>query len=130
MTNGFLKPARIDALKGAEILFYPTAIGTLKMRFQSDGDWHDAWKTIQRAHAIANGIHVAAVNRVGVEGQLSFGAAHSYATPSAPCLRKQAARKRKLWLLKWTLQKTSRFRRAGVSFEIGDLTLTTLVEDT
>ncbi len=61
--------ARLTALQGADILFYPTAIG-----------WHpaekavygaaqvDAWKTIQRSHAIANGIYVAAVNRVGFEG--------------------------------------------------------------
>ncbi len=68
----FPEPARIDALKGAEILFYPTAIGTIQGEVSSDGDWHDAWKTVQRAHAIANGIHVAAVNRVGAEGQLKF----------------------------------------------------------
>jgi agmatine deiminase len=68
----FPEPARINALKGAEILFYPTAIGTIKGEDSSDGDWHDAWKTVQRGHAIANGIHVAAVNRVGVEGELEF----------------------------------------------------------
>lgn len=68
----FPEPARINALKGAEIIFYPTAIGWIKGYTSSDGDWHDAWKTVQRAHAIANGIHVAAVNRVGEEGQLKF----------------------------------------------------------
>jgi agmatine deiminase len=68
----FPEPARINALKGAEIIFYPTAIGWIKGHSSSDGDWHDAWKTVQRAHAIANGIHVAAVNRVGEEGQLKF----------------------------------------------------------
>ncbi|MGA2524224.1 MAG: carbon-nitrogen hydrolase [Candidatus Bathyarchaeia archaeon] len=68
----FPEPARINALKGAEIIFYPTAIGYVEGDDQSDGDWHDAWKTVQRGHAIANGIHVAAVNRVGVEGQLNF----------------------------------------------------------
>ena len=68
----FPEPARINALKGAEIIFYPTAIGWIKGHTSSDGDWHDAWKTVQRAHAIANGIHVAAVNRVGEEGQLKF----------------------------------------------------------
>jgi agmatine deiminase len=68
----FPEPARINALKGAEIIFYPTAIGYVKGYTSEDGDWHDAWKTIQRAHAIANGIHVAAVNRVGEEGQLEF----------------------------------------------------------
>ena len=68
----FPEPARINALKGAEIIFYPTAIGYVKGHTSEDGDWHDAWKTVQRAHAIANGIHVAAVNRVGEEGELEF----------------------------------------------------------
>lgn len=68
----FPEAARITALKGAEIIFYPTAIGYVKGEDSSDGDWHDAWKTVQRGHAIANGIHIAAVNRVGVEGQLNF----------------------------------------------------------
>jgi agmatine deiminase len=68
----FPEPARINALKGAEIIFYPTAIGWIKGYTSSDGDWHDAWKTVQRAHAIMNGVHVAAVNRVGEEGQLKF----------------------------------------------------------
>ncbi|MGA2385292.1 MAG: carbon-nitrogen hydrolase [Candidatus Bathyarchaeia archaeon] len=68
----FPEPARINALMGAEIIFYPTAIGYVKGESLSDGDWKDAWKTVQRAHAIANGVHVAAVNRVGEEGQLQF----------------------------------------------------------
>ncbi|MGA2680868.1 MAG: carbon-nitrogen hydrolase [Candidatus Bathyarchaeia archaeon] len=68
----FPEPARINALKGAEILFYPTAIGYIKGEGSSGGDWHDAWKTVQRGHAISNGIHVAAANRVGAEGQLEF----------------------------------------------------------
>ena len=68
----FPEPARINTLKGAEILFYPTAIGYVKGYTSEDGDWQDAWKTVQRAHAIANGIHVAAVNRVGEEDELEF----------------------------------------------------------
>jgi agmatine deiminase len=68
----FPEPARINTLKGADIIFYPTAIGYVKGYTSADGDWHDAWKTVQRAHAIANGIHVAAVNRVGEEGELEF----------------------------------------------------------
>jgi agmatine deiminase len=68
----FPEAARINALKGAEIIFYPTAIGYIKGYNSSDGDWHDAWRTVQRAHAIANGVHIAAVNRVGKEGQLNF----------------------------------------------------------
>jgi N-carbamoylputrescine amidase len=60
--------ARLTALQGAEILFYPTAIGCLPMDKGAYGDaQRDAWKTIQRSHAIANGVFVASVNRVGHE---------------------------------------------------------------
>ena len=61
--------ARIAALGGAQILFYPTAIGWHPSEKQQYGAaQHDAWRTIQRSHAIANGVYVAAVNRVGFEG--------------------------------------------------------------
>ena len=63
----FPEAARINTLKGAEIIFYPTAIGYIKGHTSSDGDWHDAWKTVQRAHAIATG-PCAAVNRVAGGG--------------------------------------------------------------
>jgi len=69
----FPEAARIVALKGADIIFYPTAIGWIKGEgMPPEGDWHDAWETVQRGHAIANGVHVAAVNRVGQEGDLIF----------------------------------------------------------
>ncbi|MSV36111.1 MAG: carbon-nitrogen hydrolase [Bryobacterales bacterium] len=61
--------ARIAALGGANILFYPTAIGWHPAeKAQYGAAQLDAWRTIQRSHAIANGIYVAAVNRVGYEG--------------------------------------------------------------
>jgi N-carbamoylputrescine amidase len=61
--------ARLAALTGAQVLFYPTAIGWHPAEKAEFGAaQHDAWRTIQRAHAIANGIYVAAVNRVGFEG--------------------------------------------------------------
>jgi N-carbamoylputrescine amidase len=61
--------ARLAALTGASILFYPTAIGWHPAEKTEYGEaQHDAWKTIQRSHAIANGIYVAAVNRIGFEG--------------------------------------------------------------
>jgi N-carbamoylputrescine amidase len=60
--------ARITALQGAEVLFYPTAIGWHPAEKEEFGAaQYDAWQTIQRAHAIANGVYVAGVNRVGVE---------------------------------------------------------------
>ena len=60
--------ARLTALNGAEVLFYPTAIGWHPAEKAEFGAaQYDAWQTIQRAHAIANGCYVAAVNRVGME---------------------------------------------------------------
>lgn len=69
----FPEAARAVALNGADIIFYPTAIGWIRgEKIASEGDWRDAWLTVQRGHAIANGVHVAAVNRVGQEGDLTF----------------------------------------------------------
>jgi len=60
--------ARLTALKGAEVLFYPTAIGWHPAEKDEFGSaQYEAWQTIQRAHAIANGVYVAGVNRVGHE---------------------------------------------------------------
>ena len=60
--------ARLTALKGAQVLFYPTAIGWHPAEKADFGPaQHDAWRTIQRAHAIANGVYVAVVNRTGYE---------------------------------------------------------------
>ncbi|MGA9040875.1 MAG: carbon-nitrogen hydrolase [Terriglobales bacterium] len=60
--------ARITALQGAHLIFYPTAIGWHPAEKAEFGKaQHDAWRTIQRAHAIANGVYVAVVNRVGTE---------------------------------------------------------------
>lgn len=60
--------ARLTAMQGAEILFYPTAIGWHPSEKDEYGtNQHGAWETIQRSHAVANGCYVAAVNRIGVE---------------------------------------------------------------
>jgi N-carbamoylputrescine amidase len=69
----FPEAARITALAGAEIIFYPTAIGWLPSAPDSLNRTElSAWKTIQRAHGIANGVFVAAVNRVGREKNIDF----------------------------------------------------------
>ena len=66
--------ARLTAIQGANILFYPTAIGWHPSEKDQYGAMQlDAWQTIQRAHAIANGVYVAAVNRVGYEGPAENG---------------------------------------------------------
>lgn len=79
----FPEAARLTALSGAQLLFYPSAIGW------HDGEppevaraQHDAWETVQRSHAIANGVYVAAVNRVGREGAVTFWGASFVAAPS------------------------------------------------
>ncbi len=65
--------ARLTALRGAEMLFYPTAIGWYHGETPADRkQQQEAWQTIQRAHAIANGVFVVAINRIGVEGDLKF----------------------------------------------------------
>ncbi|MGQ0534627.1 MAG: carbon-nitrogen hydrolase [Methanobacteriota archaeon] len=65
--------ARATALQGADILVYPTAIGAHRREAPGAPEKQlEAWKTIQRAHAIANGVFVAAVNRVGREDDLTF----------------------------------------------------------
>jgi N-carbamoylputrescine amidase len=78
--------ARISALAGANVLFYPTAIGWHPAEKAEFGAQQlDAWRTIQRAHAIANGVYVVAVNRVGFEGppdkQLEFWGSSFVADP-------------------------------------------------
>lgn len=65
--------ARLAALAGAEIIFYPTAIGWLPDEKAELGEaQHTAWETVQRGHAVANGCYVAAVNRTGTEGETEF----------------------------------------------------------
>lgn len=68
----FPEAARAVALMGAEIAFYPTAIGTVRGISQAEGSWQSAWENAMRGHAIANGMAVAAVNRCGTEGRMDF----------------------------------------------------------
>lgn len=65
--------ARITSLMGAEMLFYPTAIGWHKSQDeQTNQEQHQAWQTIQTSHAVANGVPVISVNRTGWEGDMQF----------------------------------------------------------
>ena len=85
--------ARLTAMSGAEILFYPTAIGWLPPEKAEFGErQHGAWETIQRSHAIANGVYVASVNRVGFEpsaiGGLEFWGGSLVADPNGRLLAK------------------------------------------
>lgn len=69
----FPEAARLTAMKGADILFYPTAIGWIPGEKEKYGQsQYSAWQTMIRSHAIANGLFVAASNRVGREGEIEF----------------------------------------------------------
>jgi N-carbamoylputrescine amidase len=69
----FPEGARSAALSGAQILIYPTAIGWIPNEPKLiAGQQRDAWELIQRSHAVANGVYVASVNRVGREGRIKF----------------------------------------------------------
>jgi N-carbamoylputrescine amidase len=78
----FPEAARLTALSGAQILFYPTAIGWhLAESADERQAQHQAWELIQRSHAVANGVYVVAVNRVGTEGGLQFWGASFVSDP-------------------------------------------------
>lgn len=68
----FPEAARLTALSGAEILFYPTAIGWKAKKSRESKTYQMSWETVQRGHAIANGVYVAAANRVGREGEFLY----------------------------------------------------------
>ncbi|MFM9069422.1 MAG: carbon-nitrogen hydrolase [Planctomycetota bacterium] len=81
--------ARLTALHGAEVIFYPTAIGWLpEERAQYGASQHQAWETMMRSHSIANGVYVAAANRVGREGDIEFWGASFVSDPYGNVLQR------------------------------------------
>ena len=85
----FPEAARLTALAGAEIIFYPTAIGWLdKEPAKVRQAQRAAWETLQRSHAVANGVFVAAINRIGQEGKIRFWGNSFAADPSGQVLAK------------------------------------------
>jgi agmatine deiminase len=126
----FPEPARVNVLKGADIIFYPTAIGTVRGYTSPDGDWHDAWKTVQRGHAIANGVYVAAVNRVGEEGQLEFWGSSFVCDSFGKVLGEASRTKEEVLIVKVDLSKNRSIREGWGFFENRRPdTYRTLVED-
>lgn len=74
--------ARITALMGAEVLFFPTAIGwDVSQDEATNAEQYGGWQTIQRGHAVANGLHVVSVNRTGLEGNMQFWGGSFIANP-------------------------------------------------
>jgi len=108
--------ARLTSLLGANILFYPTAIGWHPAEKSEHGAGQlDAWRTIQRAHAIANGIFVAAVNRTGYEGTpdsgLEFWGNSFLADPFGQVLATASAEKEETLVVECDTQRIEETRR-------------------
>lgn len=106
----FPEAARICTLQGAEIIFYPTAIGRIHDHPPDDGDWENAWETVQRGHAIANGVHVAAVNRVGSEARLQFFGGSFVCDAFGRVLQKAGSHKEEILIVEADLSQNQRVR--------------------
>ena len=105
--------SRITALMGAEILFYPTAIGWATSQDEATNDeQYGAWQTIQRSHAVANGVHVVSVNRVGFEqnGAMKFWGGSFIANPFGRILYKASHDQEEVNVLEIDVDKTDSYR--------------------
>jgi N-carbamoylputrescine amidase len=108
----FPEAARLTALGGAQFLFYPTAIGWLPDEEEEMNlAQHSAWETIQRAHAIANGLFVIVVNRVGREGKLTFWGQSFVADPFGRIIAKASADKEEILVVDCDLSKIEETRQ-------------------
>ncbi len=104
--------ARLTALGGAEILFYPTAIGWLPEEKAALGQaQHTAWETVQRGHGVANGCFVAATNRVGTEGRTEFWGQSFVSDPYGEVIARAASGQEEVLLADCDLAKQRAFRR-------------------
>lgn len=107
----FPEAARLTALAGADILFYPTAIGWKPEEAGEMKSYHASWETVQRGHAIANGVFVAAANRVGQEGELRFWGSSFVADPSGHLLYRASPKSEEIILADCDLSKVEKTRR-------------------
>jgi len=108
----FPEAARLVALAGAQIIFYPTAIGWQFNESPAvDAAQHDAWQTIQRAHAIANGVFVAVVNRVGREDAVKFWGQSFVADPFGRVLARASASDEEILVVECDLAAIEQVRR-------------------
>ncbi len=121
--------ARLTALGGAQILFYPTAIGWLPEEKAALGHaQHNAWETVQRGHGVANGCYVAATNRVGTDGRTQFWGQSFVSDPYGEIVARASVEKEEVLLADCDLVKQREFRRIWPFFRdrridaYGDLT--------
>jgi len=105
--------ARITSLMGAEILFYPTAIGwSTSQDPQTNEEQFNAWQTIQRSHAVANGVHVVSVNRVGLEqeGAMKFWGGSFVSNPFGTILYQGSHDQEEIAVVELDTEKTDSYR--------------------
>ena len=105
--------SRITALMGAEILFYPTAIGWSTLQDEATNiEQYNAWQTIQRSHAVANGVHVVSVNRVGLEqgGAMKFWGGSFVSNPFGTLLYKASHDEEEIAVINIDTKLTDYFR--------------------
>lgn len=105
--------ARLTSLMGAEVLFYPTAIGWATSQDElTNSEQFNAWQTIQRSHAVANGVHVVSVNRVGFEqnGAMKFWGGSFVANPMGRVLFQASHDKEEVEVIEIDLNRTDSVR--------------------
>src|SRR6201989_74495 len=105
--------ARITSLMGAEILFYPRAIGwATDQDAETNNEQYNAWQTIQRSHAVANGVHVVSVNRVGLEqdGRMKFWGGSFVSNPFGNLIYKASHDNEEVFMADIDTAKTDRYR--------------------
>ncbi len=109
----FPEAARLACLAGAEILIYPTAIGWLSGESRGVAEsQRSAWEVIQRGHAVANGVYVAAVNRVGREGELRFWGGSFVSSPFGEIVAHAGVNREEILLARCDLKKIDETRRS------------------
>jgi N-carbamoylputrescine amidase len=109
----FPEGARLATLSGAQILFYPTAIGWIPNEPRAVGQQQRAaWELIQRSHAVANGVYVASVNRVGREGKIKFWGNSFLAGPFGEIVAHAGGEREEILLAKCDLSKVEETRQS------------------
>ena len=109
--------ARLTAMKGAEVLFYPTAIGWYHGETPEDArQQRNAWMTMHRAHAIANGCYVVAINRIGVEGDLKFWGTSLVCDPAGEIIAEGSQDREEVLVVKLDLARIEEIRRGWPFF--------------
>lgn len=103
--------ARITALMGAEILFYPTAIGwSSSQQVDVNTEQYNAWQTIQRSHSVANGVYVVSVNRTGDEGPMKFWGGSFVSNPFGKVLYQASHTEEEIHVEELDLNKSDSYR--------------------